>query len=263
MTDRLDSNYDNVPQAPDFSDTNEPFILFEKWFEDAKAKEINDPNAMALATVDESGLPNVRMVLLKGFAADGFVFYTNFESAKGQELLGSGKAAPREQLLQRAALEQLAHQVGGLTVSADVEDRQEVRMLQPPDGAGLPLEPVQPVRIVGQLAWKDLDGDVSVELGVARPVDLSHAAGSDEAEDLEPPQSISGPQRHLPTPPVTRVRVRRPSWNWIPAFTSFEGTTRTTGNMNGGAACSAPGVKRSRERVTEDVEQRDNCEVAL
>ncbi len=70
-----------------------PFDLFSEWLEDAKASEPNDPNAVALATVDPSGLPNVRMVLLKGADDRGFVFYTNFESAKGQELLSSGKAA--------------------------------------------------------------------------------------------------------------------------------------------------------------------------
>ncbi|WP_434053147.1 MAG: pyridoxamine 5'-phosphate oxidase [Roseibium sp.] len=77
----------------DFADVKKPFDLFSEWLEDAKASEPNDPNALALATVDETGLPNVRMVLLKGFDERGFVFYTNFESAKGIELLTSGKAA--------------------------------------------------------------------------------------------------------------------------------------------------------------------------
>ena len=60
---------------------------------EAEAAEVNDPNALALATVDEHGMPNVRMVLLKGFDRDGFVFYTNLESRKGRELLGQKKAA--------------------------------------------------------------------------------------------------------------------------------------------------------------------------
>lgn len=77
----------------DFADVKKPFDLFSEWLEDAKGSEPNDPNALALATVDETGLPNVRMVLLKGFDERGFVFYTNFESAKGVELLTSGKAA--------------------------------------------------------------------------------------------------------------------------------------------------------------------------
>jgi pyridoxamine 5'-phosphate oxidase len=85
--------------APDFAAAADPFALFDQWFADATAREINDPNAMALATVDSDGLPNVRMVLLKGLdpadtaPARGFVFYTNYQSAKGQELLGAGKAA--------------------------------------------------------------------------------------------------------------------------------------------------------------------------
>ena len=75
-----------IPAAGD------PFAQFAEWFALAAAKEPNDHNAMALATVDASGLPNVRMVLLKGYDAAGFVFYTNFESAKGRELLGAKKA---------------------------------------------------------------------------------------------------------------------------------------------------------------------------
>jgi len=77
----------------DFTEVVNPFDLFAEWLEDARASEPNDPNALSLATVDEEGLPNVRMVLLKDFDARGFVFYTNFESAKGRELLGAGKAA--------------------------------------------------------------------------------------------------------------------------------------------------------------------------
>jgi pyridoxamine 5'-phosphate oxidase len=77
----------------DFTEENEPFSLFGAWLKDATASEINDPNAVAVATVDENGLPNVRMVLLKGYDERGFVFYTNFESQKGRELLGQQKAA--------------------------------------------------------------------------------------------------------------------------------------------------------------------------
>ena len=70
-----------------------PFDQFALWRADAEASEPNDPNALALSTVDADGMPNVRMVLLKGFDQRGFVIYTNFESAKGTELLGAGKAA--------------------------------------------------------------------------------------------------------------------------------------------------------------------------
>jgi pyridoxamine 5'-phosphate oxidase len=76
-----------------FTERNDPFGLFGDWLKDAERSEPNDPNAMALATADEEGLPNVRMVLLKGFDERGFVFYTNFESQKGQEILGTMKAA--------------------------------------------------------------------------------------------------------------------------------------------------------------------------
>jgi pyridoxamine 5'-phosphate oxidase len=91
----------NVPagsSTPDFSAADDPFALFHAWMAEAEKSEINDPNAMSVATVDQSGLPNVRTLLLKGVddassAERGFVFYTNFESAKGQELLATPKAA--------------------------------------------------------------------------------------------------------------------------------------------------------------------------
>ena len=70
-----------------------PFALFSAWLDEAKKTELNDPNAIALASVDSSGLPNVRVVLLKSIEADAFVFYTNYDSKKGSELLASGKAA--------------------------------------------------------------------------------------------------------------------------------------------------------------------------
>ncbi|MEM0899244.1 MAG: pyridoxamine 5'-phosphate oxidase [Pseudomonadota bacterium] len=70
-----------------------PFDRFREWMVLAEDSEINDPNALALSTVDPDGMPNVRMVLLKGFDERGFVFYTNFESAKGQEILSAKKAA--------------------------------------------------------------------------------------------------------------------------------------------------------------------------
>ncbi|SEM92762.1 Pyridoxamine 5'-phosphate oxidase [Gemmobacter aquatilis] len=73
-----------------------PFALAQSWLSEAEGTEINDPNAIALATVDAAGLPNVRMVLLKEIevaAPGGFVFYTNYGSAKGQEIAQAGKAA--------------------------------------------------------------------------------------------------------------------------------------------------------------------------
>jgi pyridoxamine 5'-phosphate oxidase len=98
MSDDPKPSYYAGPQAGDFTAADEPFALFESWFAVAKTHEPNDPEAMALATVDAGGMPNVRMVLLKGVdgpdrADRGFVFYTNFESAKGREVLASGKVA--------------------------------------------------------------------------------------------------------------------------------------------------------------------------
>lgn len=82
----------------DFTNAVEPFLLFEGWFAEAQRHEPNDPNGMALATADPSGLPNLRMVLLKGVDGNrhpqrGFVFYTNLGSAKGKELAANPQAA--------------------------------------------------------------------------------------------------------------------------------------------------------------------------
>ena len=72
---------------------SDPFALFEEWFAEARAAELNDPDAMALATADSAGRPSVRMVLLKGHGPDGFVFYTNREGRKGGELAANPRAA--------------------------------------------------------------------------------------------------------------------------------------------------------------------------
>lgn len=92
LASKIEINVQQLTQS-DFTAAEEPFALFDEWFAEAQAREINDPNAMALATVDADGLPNVRMVLLKGVERGGFVFYTNAESAKGQELAHGMKAA--------------------------------------------------------------------------------------------------------------------------------------------------------------------------
>ena len=98
MANDLKPDYYSGPQAGDFVAAADPFALFEAWFGEAKTHEPNDPNAFALATVDAAGMPNVRILLLKGVdasghAARGFVFFTNFESAKGEEMLMARKAA--------------------------------------------------------------------------------------------------------------------------------------------------------------------------
>lgn len=93
MSKDKETDFYQAPQAEDFGETDDPIKLFGAWMAQAEAHEPNDPNAMSLATVDQAGLPNVRMVLLKGIQEGGFVFYTNLESAKGRELEANPKAA--------------------------------------------------------------------------------------------------------------------------------------------------------------------------
>ena len=84
---------DDNPHRTGIFAGDDPFALARRWLAEAQDSEINDPNAIALATVDRQGMPNVRMVLLKEIEADAFVFYTNYGSVKGQELAETGKAA--------------------------------------------------------------------------------------------------------------------------------------------------------------------------
>ena len=74
-------------KVPKIHDPENPFDLFNEWFHEAASQEINDPNAMSLATVSPTGIPSVRMVLLKGLTDDQFVFYTNLKSRKAKEIL--------------------------------------------------------------------------------------------------------------------------------------------------------------------------------
>lgn len=90
---RFDDAIAHEATARDFTQVDDPFALFADWMREAEAAEPNDPNAMALATTGDDGLPDVRVVLLKGFDARGFVFYTNTESAKGEELAQNPQAA--------------------------------------------------------------------------------------------------------------------------------------------------------------------------
>lgn len=75
------------------ADAADPLALFAAWMEDAKNSELNDPNAMSLATATPGGLPSVRIVLLKRYGKDGFIFYTNRESRKGHELMANAHVA--------------------------------------------------------------------------------------------------------------------------------------------------------------------------
>lgn len=93
MTDTTSIKHPTQLTPGDFTAAEEPFALFAAWLAEAEASEPNDPNAMALATVDADGLPDVRMVLMKGYDADGFVFYSHIASQKGRELAQNPQAA--------------------------------------------------------------------------------------------------------------------------------------------------------------------------
>jgi pyridoxamine 5'-phosphate oxidase len=93
MSDTAPIEHPSWLTSGDFTAADDPFRLFEAWLKDATGTEPRDPTAMTLATVDADGVPNARMVLLKGVDARGFVFYTNIESAKGRELDGQPVAA--------------------------------------------------------------------------------------------------------------------------------------------------------------------------
>jgi pyridoxamine 5'-phosphate oxidase len=93
MSDAAPIEHPRPLTAGDFAEADEPLRLFAAWFAEAKRAEPVNPDAMALATVDAAGAPNVRMVLLKGFDERGFVFYTNTGSVKGHELADTPKAA--------------------------------------------------------------------------------------------------------------------------------------------------------------------------
>ncbi len=93
MSDTASIRHPSWLTSGDFADADEPLRLFAAWFEEARRTEPADPDAMALSTVDRDELPNVRMVLLKGFDERGFVFYSNLGSQKGQELADRAAAA--------------------------------------------------------------------------------------------------------------------------------------------------------------------------
>ena len=92
MTDTTSIKHPPPLTSGDFTEAGEPFALFAEWFAEAVKAEPNDPTAMSLATVDTEGMPDVRMVLMKGYDADGFVFYSHVASPKGRELAANPKA---------------------------------------------------------------------------------------------------------------------------------------------------------------------------
>ena len=110
---------------------NDPITHFQSWLSEAEKSEPNDPTAVALATADSNGMPNVRMVLLKGVDQQGFVFYTNFESAKGDELVVNPQAALcfhwkslRRQVRVQGSIEVVADQEADDYFASRAKDRQ-------------------------------------------------------------------------------------------------------------------------------------------
>jgi pyridoxamine 5'-phosphate oxidase len=93
MTDTTSIKHPSPLTSGDFTQAQEPFALFAEWFAEAVKAEPNDPTAMSLASVDAQGMPDVRMVLMKGYDAEGFVFYSHVASPKGRELATNPKAA--------------------------------------------------------------------------------------------------------------------------------------------------------------------------
>ena len=114
MSKNVPEGFYKGPQADEFAEVSEPFALFSEWFEDAKAHEPNDANAMSLATVDDDGLPNVRMVLCKDAGTEGFVFYTNLGSAKGRELASQARGQDEVIRLDKSLLGDQVHQEASL-----------------------------------------------------------------------------------------------------------------------------------------------------
>ncbi|MGL9619826.1 pyridoxamine 5'-phosphate oxidase [Bradyrhizobium sp. U531] len=118
MTDTTSMKHQTPLTSGDFTAADEPFALFEAWLNEAIKSEPNDPNAMALATVDPDGLPDVRMVLMKGFDTEGFVFYSHIASQKGRELAANPKAAL---LFHWKSLRRQVRVRGNVTPVADAE----------------------------------------------------------------------------------------------------------------------------------------------
>ncbi len=174
MTDHpIDDETYKASQGADFLKADDPFALFAGWLSEAEQTEPNDPNAMALATVDETGLPNVRMVLLKEFDARGFVFYTNFESAKGREALFAKKAALcfhwkslRRQVRVRGPLEEVS------TAEADAYFKSRARGSQIGAWASCQSRPLE-----GRFALEKQVAKFGLKFGVSTIPRPSHWSG--------------------------------------------------------------------------------------
>ena len=185
----------------------DPLALFETWLKAARESEPNDANAMALATVDADGLPDVRMVLLKDFDAEGFVFYTNLQSAKGRQLASDPKAALlfhwkslRRQVRIRGPVEPVSAE------EADAYFATRARHSQIGAWASDQSRPLP-----NRLALEKRVAEFGLKFGigkVARPPDARrHRRGS--GEHLPGPLRRQGKSRLVVQPALTRSKTSR------------------------------------------------------
>ncbi|MDP3174926.1 MAG: pyridoxamine 5'-phosphate oxidase [Phenylobacterium sp.] len=152
---------------------DDPFAVFADWLKDALAHEPNDANAMALATVDPDGLPDVRMVLLKDVDADGFVFYTNLESAKGRQLAAEPKAAL---LFHWKSLRRQVRVRGAISpVTPDEADAYWATRARPAQLGAWASDQSRP--LPDRLAFERRIAEAGLRFGLARPPRPPHWSG--------------------------------------------------------------------------------------
>jgi len=151
----------------------DPFALFAEWMADATAKEVNDPNGMALATVDETGLPDVRMVLLKDAGPDGFVFYSNLGSAKGRQLAANPQAAL---LFHWKSLRRQVRVRGAVTpVTAEEADAYWATRAKPAQLGAWASEQSRP--LPDRLAFEKRIAEYGLKFGLGKPPRPPHWSG--------------------------------------------------------------------------------------
>ena len=196
MTDTTSIRHPTPLTSGDFTAAEEPFALFGAWFAEAVKAEPNDPNAMALATVDASGLPDVRMVLMKGYDAAGFVFYSHIDSQKGRELAANPKAAL---LFHWKSLRRQVRIRGNVSPVTDAGGR---RLFRHQAEAG-------PDRRLGQPAVAAAGKPFCLRAGDRQVRRQTHRRRGAAAAGMERLARRAGPVRILARPPVPPARPHR------------------------------------------------------
>jgi pyridoxamine 5'-phosphate oxidase len=169
----------SAAEPPALLSEQDPFALFGDWLNEAVAREPNDANAMALATVDETGLPDVRMVLLKDADARGFVFYSNLESAKGRQLAANPKAAL---LFHWKSLRRQVRVRGTVSpVSAEEADAYWATRARPSQLGAWASE--QSRRLPDRMALEKRIAEFGLKFGLGRPPRPPHWSGFRVAPD--------------------------------------------------------------------------------